>query len=671
LETVVGIAIKADTLNDMHVGARPLSEVDTVPWAKLTHAYGKAVDVPDQLRALSSSNEQDRWGALHVFYGNIFHQGSRYSASTVAIPFLLGLLDEEPTKDKDQILILLNHLAVGYHSEFLAEGFAYTSPGIQRLYRGRAATADRGCYEAVRTGGEIYQRLLDHPAAEVRAAAAFVLAFIREHAERSAALLRDRVSREEHQEAKSSMVLALGLLDSLLGTHEDRPVLRRFLAQSSSPVLSLCASIGLTYLDLAGLPDEAGATLSDAASIPSLTKTQLPWNDGDLVGYAAIVLQRVGGQAGPEGALRELLAVLQQVDRRTGLTTVMSILNLVFGEDRLEEQGRSGERRRYLPEDLDQRQRDALVGMVRSNGAWHYGNTGLALRDLGLPADREDLAKFLDVVPPGLHSREITLRLHGLEQRRTAFVWFRMIHDDLVSPAELAQAIVDSCSPTESIDICLHLVKSAKQVEVALEVLDLLGETAWAPLRNRAEAMLEQDRSLLYFGPPACVAIGLARLAAQRGVDLDPEFQPILRAAFPGPRNAEEIARKLLLALPVERRASLMIEYPYECWDLYPLAPTLPMLTKALHLIAEWGSWIDGRPVPQALALIVEIGPPAVPMLVESLRSGGVAERIFLAMALGSIRDDPSLHHLFSMADDGAKAVSAAQGHCVVGVEAV
>ena len=41
-----------------------LEELDRIDWKKLQHAYGSAKDVPDQIRALASNDDEIRKQAL-------------------------------------------------------------------------------------------------------------------------------------------------------------------------------------------------------------------------------------------------------------------------------------------------------------------------------------------------------------------------------------------------------------------------------------------------------------------------------------------------------------------------------------------------------------------------------------------------------------------------------
>lgn len=57
----------------------------TTDWATLSHAFGSAQDIPGLLARLESEPSQELWSEL---WGCICHQGSTYSASYAALPWL-------------------------------------------------------------------------------------------------------------------------------------------------------------------------------------------------------------------------------------------------------------------------------------------------------------------------------------------------------------------------------------------------------------------------------------------------------------------------------------------------------------------------------------------------------------------------------------------------------
>jgi hypothetical protein len=68
-----------------------LSGLDDVPWAALGHAHGSADDIPDLIRALAGDED---WDDLvdELMGDDLLHQGSCYSATAPAIPFLVELI---------------------------------------------------------------------------------------------------------------------------------------------------------------------------------------------------------------------------------------------------------------------------------------------------------------------------------------------------------------------------------------------------------------------------------------------------------------------------------------------------------------------------------------------------------------------------------------------------
>jgi hypothetical protein len=79
-----------------------------VAWAELEHAYDNAADIPDLLRALGDGDLE----VLQDIFGALCHQGTRYSASAPAVPFLAGILAAGEV-DPVPLLMTLGALAIG------------------------------------------------------------------------------------------------------------------------------------------------------------------------------------------------------------------------------------------------------------------------------------------------------------------------------------------------------------------------------------------------------------------------------------------------------------------------------------------------------------------------------------------------------------------------------
>ncbi|WP_143145029.1 HEAT repeat domain-containing protein [Streptomyces humi] len=68
--------------------------LDQVDWAQFHHAYGSAEDVPALLRDLASPVEETAAEAEQELWSSIVHQGTVYTATAPAVPFLARLVVE-------------------------------------------------------------------------------------------------------------------------------------------------------------------------------------------------------------------------------------------------------------------------------------------------------------------------------------------------------------------------------------------------------------------------------------------------------------------------------------------------------------------------------------------------------------------------------------------------
>ncbi|MFJ3883367.1 hypothetical protein ACIPW5_38710 [Streptomyces sp. NPDC090077] len=95
-----------------------LAGLDDVDWAGLSHAYESADDVPGRIRTLCGSDDEAREKAFRYLFSSIFHQGSRYSASPFAVPFLARIAVAGPGAAREDTMWLLTRLAVDWHDEY-------------------------------------------------------------------------------------------------------------------------------------------------------------------------------------------------------------------------------------------------------------------------------------------------------------------------------------------------------------------------------------------------------------------------------------------------------------------------------------------------------------------------------------------------------------------------
>ncbi|MER5266334.1 hypothetical protein ABTZ99_30010 [Actinosynnema sp. NPDC002837] len=91
--------------------AAALDGVDDVDWASLDHAYGSARDVPRTLRAAVGEDEASAGEAFEHLFGSIYHQGTLYSATPRAVPFVARLAADPATPRRAGLVHLLGAIA--------------------------------------------------------------------------------------------------------------------------------------------------------------------------------------------------------------------------------------------------------------------------------------------------------------------------------------------------------------------------------------------------------------------------------------------------------------------------------------------------------------------------------------------------------------------------------
>ena len=88
-------------------------DIHSIPWADLKHAYGYASDVPHLLMNLVHEEADKRQAALYELFGNIWHQGTVYEATSYAVPYLAKLLKAPQTPDRESLAGLFAAIANG------------------------------------------------------------------------------------------------------------------------------------------------------------------------------------------------------------------------------------------------------------------------------------------------------------------------------------------------------------------------------------------------------------------------------------------------------------------------------------------------------------------------------------------------------------------------------
>jgi hypothetical protein len=171
---------------DEEAGRIMLETLDQVDWSQLGHAYGRATDVPEMLRALAAPDRARGEWAVEALAGSIGHQGTVYDATAPAVPFLIEILRNNVPLARE-VVHLLGWLGQGTGDE-----------------------ADvRAAHLAVLDGVPHYLLLLEDPRPEVRGAVTFLLSICAERrAEVETALMR-RIGREDEPKVRAALVVGL------------------------------------------------------------------------------------------------------------------------------------------------------------------------------------------------------------------------------------------------------------------------------------------------------------------------------------------------------------------------------------------------------------------------------------------------------------------------------
>lgn len=402
-----------------------LEGLDVVDWADLTHAYGRAGDVPGQIRGLRSPDPDVRSKALNSLYGNVFHQGTRYEASAYAVPFLLELLADPATPDRAAVLGLLTHLAVGYAEGHLPSGYPIADhraqaargdvllatgkgfvdeedgcdePGLFQ-YMGTLDDADNGrldaylalaAYDAVRSGLPFFRELLADDDVPVRIAAAYALAWYPEEAEAVLPALV-RAAADPEPAVAATVLVAIGLLGAASGAVPMPEVTATLDAALDDPrdVVRWGAAIGQARLRGPAAGGRVADELLGWVGHAGRAHETIPFLDGDLRGYAAQALHELG-DVYADALFAELLARLPSVSGTEALLVADAALPMAFPEP--------------LPAGttftaLDERQRRIVRVLADSPDTWRFGshpfgNFSTLVMDYGLPRSAREMAEY-------------------------------------------------------------------------------------------------------------------------------------------------------------------------------------------------------------------------------------------------------------------------------------
>ncbi|WP_394850998.1 hypothetical protein LZC95_14455 [Pendulispora brunnea] len=261
-----------------------LDDLDKVDWNAVEHAYGPAGNIPALIRSAAGNDAVASKKAWDELWYYLFHQGTRFTASVAAIPFLLEIVGHPRTLRRRDGIMLLVHLAIGYPESALgSEGYTeafiaqQTSEWIASTPEAtEVAQCELHCYRAVSRGVPIFVSRLNARSSPIRTRAAFACAWFFDHASMSVPAIRKQVARETNDASRASMLLALSYLNAI--TEAD---VGDALAAQHPPLLRRAAAVALARHDETTTDAAAAVLAEDYRARSRPTPGWFPWQGLD------------------------------------------------------------------------------------------------------------------------------------------------------------------------------------------------------------------------------------------------------------------------------------------------------------------------------------------------------------------------------------------------------
>lgn len=393
--------------------------IDELPWAETEHCFGPATDTPQRLRDLRSPSEGARHNAIAELCTSIYHLGTRFPASHLAVPYLARLALAPDTPDRHHIIGFLTSLAIGHDTDSFPAGadatglremrtelLAHTplswehhldtwvaaSPDerVRRSREGlrpsRTLTASLQdvesellAYEAVLTCLPSLRALLWDTDEQVQAATAYLLAWFREECDASLPALTALLAAAPSSAVAINVLIALGML-----SEDSAPVIAPYLTSEHEPVAWAAAAA----LAAAGAVDPAViAKLCDALASDATEAHGLLLGYGEFPTCAQLCLAAMTGDAAAMALDGAIAAYARGADK---IRAAKAAIALAFGD--------SSPQPRPPFAALDQAQRRVLRALVDGGPEpWRLNNyLRLFLRPRNMPGYFDDLQQYVE-----------------------------------------------------------------------------------------------------------------------------------------------------------------------------------------------------------------------------------------------------------------------------------
>ncbi len=378
--------------------------IDAINWENLEHAYGSAADVPQDLKHLFGTDKEVAKSAIHNFWGNIYHQGTIYEATSYAIPFLIEALNYCPKPTKSSIIVLLAHISNGMsyniqHQDLWEEGGTFDdgrtkTQAYKKETKRQLHWVERGVL-AVWDGWDNYLQLLEDEDDEVRSDICLLLSSLvssnhkpSSAPKKSSELLFDRfqnrLSIEVDDNIKVSLLNGIASID--VEKTKKIAVLKYYIGEPSG-ILKITAAY---YLLEHEIDEKAIEVLNNAlyqAEITNQLFSESVWFQTKMSFY--ILPQLCNLSLDYFDQIWESLDLTIRNTFKFGAQyTVSPIIKMVFKGKRIDE----------IAPNFTIAQKKVLTTILETDNLWIEtdGNTSVAFKDWGLERNRALLKKLLE-----------------------------------------------------------------------------------------------------------------------------------------------------------------------------------------------------------------------------------------------------------------------------------
>ncbi|MEJ7734293.1 MAG: tetratricopeptide repeat protein [Polyangiaceae bacterium] len=427
--------------------------LDRVDWLALSHAYGTAEEVPGMIRALVGDDREARRRALYAAHGNIVHQGTRYTATPVAIGFIVEALANPKVPNRTDLLGLLVACVAGDFGPTFGPnvGSGTIWGDATRPMAGYGETAELlgACERAAAPAVPVVLELLADGDVTCRAHAAWLLAALWAQTDRPVARARIAERRAVERDPTVRAMLAFAL------THlcdPGDPTLASVFADDEAKVARLLAAMGSLRRGEA-TAEMAGALvegLSDRELAAAYGK--LPF-DHQLDDDLGAVLARLDG-AMLEGAFPVLVERLGRVKDFSAVGLLSAALAAAYGPAGGPVDEADGPKARAL-----------LEALAHNQAFWSIGNALSLLQLRGLPTTRQAMAERcgIEVARDPVEAARIGARaMEAFGVPRALAAWLEVVErfpDDREALVAAGARLVESGEHARARELLQHAVR--------------------------------------------------------------------------------------------------------------------------------------------------------------------------------------------------------------------